>query len=354
MQEMDKTIRPIHPIPESTRSILKETVGPNAPLTFHDIINSETSFLVYKKGKVEEVNVGGESIIHIGKSRVNEIVIDEPGISDTQVTIIKMGEFMYFMDSGASDLVSFNGVKRRQLIVDPYSRVVIKIANTWVIYGNTNKNYSTTEGAQSEFLLKVGDDECFSDNDPLLIGSHPSCDLTFKDENLQSFHAIVYFSDRGLLVEDLTSGKPGIVIEGMKSIGARPVKTDTVLNIGKAKVNLYIYGEVKEHCQHMFNGFTPQPLLAFTNLGLDLPAVPIPKTNERLSVGRQSTANIIIPDPSVSRVHAYILVKDKYLQLADNNSFNKTYVNRKPISKAIVKPGDIVEFGDTPFLIHFA
>ena len=81
--------------------------------------------------------------------------------------------------------------------------------------------------------------------------------------------------------------------------------------------------------------------------------VTLPRTNERLSVGRESTANIIITDPSVSRVHAYITIREKCLFLADNGSFNKTYMNLKPIVKAIVRPGDIIEFGDTSFLLYY-
>ena len=363
MDEIDKTIRPVFSSPGERTGVMHrvdETVGPQKALTFHDLINPEApeetaSFLIYHKGKAERVEISKEeSIIHIGKSRRNEIQIDEPSISDIQVAIIKMGDFMYFMDCGTNDLVTFNGVKRRQAVGDPHSRMVMKIANTWIIYGDSYKEGLSAEQPEAEFLLKSEQGECYSDNGPLLIGSHPACDLVVSDQLVQPFHSIVYFSNRGLFIEDLTHGKPGIKLNGMNSIGARPVTEDSAIAIGKRTVYLYVYGNIKEHCNILFQGFEATPTMAFTNLRMDLPPVAIPRTNERLSIGRGSTCNIIIPDPSVSRVHAHVLIKEKCLYLADNNSHNKTYVNRRQVAKTTVKPGDIVEFGDTPFLIHFA
>ena len=82
--------------------------------------------------------------------------------------------------------------------------------------------------------------------------------------------------------------------------------------------------------------------------------IPLPRTNEKLTVGRLSDCNIIIPDDaSVSRVHAYMVIRDKCLFIEDNKSHNKTYINLKPVHKASVLPGDIIEFGDSAYLLHY-
>ena len=355
---------------------VSETVGPQRALTQRDVINIPNdnrlvpSFFVYEKNKVKHIEIPkDESIFRIGRGEANDITLNDNTISDTQVSIVKVGEYCYFMDCGTKDCVSFNGVKKRQAIAKVDSRMIMKIGNTLVIYIGIDcrmydetdsillkRSLITTHGhrsSEAEVLLKCDQGEWYSDSAPILVGSHNTCDYKISGPLIQPFHFMVYFNKRGLFVEDLTHGTPGIKIDNLRLIGAKAITEDCAIFIDKKTIFLYVYGEVKDRCNSLFGELDETPNLALTNLKNSLEPVALPKTNERLSIGRASTSNIVIPDPSVSRVHAHVVIRDKCLFLVDNNSHNKTFVNLKPISKSTVIPGDIVEFGDTPFMLHY-
>lgn len=379
--DMEKTIPPTLDTPSSSADTVfapgvSETVGPQRALTHREVLNVPDdkrlvpSFFVYQKNKIKKVEIPqDENIFRIGRGESNDIILDDNTISDTQVSIVKMGDYCYFMDCGTKDSVSFNGVKKRQAVAKVDSRMIMKIGNTLVIYiGIDCRMYDETDSillkrslitshghraSEAEVLLKCDQGEWHSDSAPILVGAHNTCDYKINGPLIQPFHFMVYFNQNGLFVEDLTHGTPGIKIDNLRLIGAKPIKEDCTIFIDKKSIFLYAYGDIKERCQTLFSGLDDKPNLAFSNLKNAMEPVALPKTNERLSVGRSSEANIVIPDPSVSRLHAHIVIRDKCLFLVDNNSHNKTYVNLKPITKSSVIPGDIVEFGDTPFLLHY-
>ena len=380
--DMEKTIPPNFDAPKGSSAEtvfapgVSETVGPERALTHREVLSVPNdkrlvpSFFVYEKNKIKHIEIPkDENIFRIGRGESNDIVLNDNTISDTQVAIVKMGDYCYFMDCGTKDCVSFNGVKKRQAVAKVDSRMVMKVGNSLLIYiGIDCRMYDETDSillkrslitshghraSEAEVLIKCDQGEWYSDSAPILVGSHNTCDYKVTGPQVQPFHFMVYFNKSGLFVEDLTHGTPGIKIDNLRLIGAKPVKEDCSIYIDKKCIFLYVYGDVKERCDALFGDLNEKANLAITNLKNSLEPVCLPKTNERLSIGRSSESNIVIPDPSVSRIHAHVVIRDKCLFLVDNNSHNKTYINLKPITKATVIPGDIIEFGDTPFLLHY-
>ncbi|MEZ4270329.1 MAG: FHA domain-containing protein [Myxococcota bacterium] len=75
---------------------------------------------------------------------------------------------------------------------------------------------------------------------------------------------------------------------------------------------------------------------------------------EYVTVGRASTADIVLKDPAVSNVHAHLAmnVEDHPVSLKDLDSSNGTHVNREPLQPHVFHPlvsGDCVRFGQTVF-----
>ena len=70
------------------------------------------------------------------------------------------------------------------------------------------------------------------------------------------------------------------------------------------------------------------------------------------AVGRETSNNILIPDPSVSAHHARLKPGPDGWYVEDLNSSNGTYVNQRRVSYAKLTNGDIIRFGnvDTEFL----
>jgi pSer/pThr/pTyr-binding forkhead associated (FHA) protein len=63
-------------------------------------------------------------------------------------------------------------------------------------------------------------------------------------------------------------------------------------------------------------------------------------------VGRDPSCDILINDPSISRRHCqFTLDADGALVVRDLGSTNGVYVEDRRVSKAIVRPGEIVQIG---------
>lgn len=71
-----------------------------------------------------------------------------------------------------------------------------------------------------------------------------------------------------------------------------------------------------------------------------------PLTNSRVSIGADSTNDIVLTDSTVSRMHAEIRRSRGRLALADLGSTNGTFINGKRVTRtAPLRPGDEVSFG---------
>lgn len=65
------------------------------------------------------------------------------------------------------------------------------------------------------------------------------------------------------------------------------------------------------------------------------------------SIGRSSTNDVVINDPSASRQHAEIYFADGYFMLRDNNSSNHTLCNGHKIAETKLQLGDMIRFANT-------
>ena len=65
-----------------------------------------------------------------------------------------------------------------------------------------------------------------------------------------------------------------------------------------------------------------------------------------LIVGRDpGQCDIVISDPNVSRVHAWVTLKKGEVVVIDRGSTNGTYVNNVKIENAKLKSGDVIQLG---------
>ena len=74
-------------------------------------------------------------------------------------------------------------------------------------------------------------------------------------------------------------------------------------------------------------------------------------TAERTTVGRVEDNTFQISDPSVSSRHAEILLRGTDLVIKDSNSTNGTLIDGEKISEAVLKPGQILRFGQVELKI---
>jgi FHA domain/zinc-ribbon domain len=66
---------------------------------------------------------------------------------------------------------------------------------------------------------------------------------------------------------------------------------------------------------------------------------------ERTSIGRSSSADILLDDVTVSRQHALVLRRPDGLYIEDSESLNGTYVNRHRVESHRLSDGDELQIG---------
>lgn len=71
-----------------------------------------------------------------------------------------------------------------------------------------------------------------------------------------------------------------------------------------------------------------------------------------MSIGRDPSTDICIAEPSVSRIHARIMMSPEGLLLEDLNSSNGTFVNDEPVRAVYLQDGDSVAFGTVQLLFQ--
>lgn len=77
----------------------------------------------------------------------------------------------------------------------------------------------------------------------------------------------------------------------------------------------------------------------------------LPLKKQRYIVGRQSDAGIRLPDASVSRQHAELVIDDDRMVIKDLGSSNGTFVNRKRVNQQELTAGDLVSVGPFVFVV---
>ncbi|MBV1861590.1 MAG: FHA domain-containing protein, partial [Nannocystaceae bacterium] len=67
--------------------------------------------------------------------------------------------------------------------------------------------------------------------------------------------------------------------------------------------------------------------------------------SETITVGKSRSCDVVLPDDSVSRVHAEIRREGDAYRLRDRGSTNGSYVGGARVTDAYLKPGDVLGVG---------
>ena len=71
-------------------------------------------------------------------------------------------------------------------------------------------------------------------------------------------------------------------------------------------------------------------------------------------IGRSSSADLCLNDRWASRQHCELTVEDGLLVVRDLDSTHGTLINDRPISKAVLQPGDRLGVGLSCFVVDYA
>jgi hypothetical protein len=73
---------------------------------------------------------------------------------------------------------------------------------------------------------------------------------------------------------------------------------------------------------------------------------------ERVSIGRDQGATLVLPDRTVSRLHAVVNRHDAQYILVDKGARNRNLVNGQPVRRIVLKSGDEIQIGRYLLVFH--
>lgn len=192
-----------------------------------------------------------------------------------------------------------------------------------------------------------------------LVGREIDNDLVLNDEISSRRHAVIQWENGRVHVRDLDSLN-GTFVNGQSARGQLPLRSSDVLQFGARsyRVELLTSGGLKLRPAANVEGETSKvpgisaarPVATpFVLLGTTPPVegyrwqLDQPLT----SIGRDSSSSVILPDESVSRMHAQIVRQQTGLYLSDLNSSNGTRLNGALIAApTLLAHGDLLQFGE--------
>src|SRR4029453_8991134 len=86
---------------------------------------------------------------------------------------------------------------------------------------------------------------------------------------------------------------------------------------------------------------------------LELDGQPLELPEGEILLGRSRSCTVTLPDPSISRQHAKLILREGQVRLRDLNSSNGTFVNDTRVqSESAVADGDRIVLGETEMRFH--
>jgi len=89
-------------------------------------------------------------------------------------------------------------------------------------------------------------------------------------------------------------------------------------------------------------------VLVYSRLHARLPSA-VPLLGDAITVGREPSNGLSVPEAAVSRVHARLEPADGGWRIVDNNSTNGIFVRGEQVKSAVLRDHDLVRIGDSIF-----
>ena len=186
-------------------------------------------------------------------------------------------------------------------------------------------------------------DEYSFDSGELVIGRSRQCDIVLSSENVSRRHARIWSTANGLVIEDLQSAN-GAYVNGRRISEPTELSDQDVVRMGD--FHLHIRGGRKQEEDRPVH-------LRLVGLNLTVAEQVFEVTTTTTLVGRGKDCGLVLVDPSISRVHARVLVRpDSTVLVEDVGSANGVCVNGKRVKVWQVSGGDRVKFGNVEFLVE--
>ena len=170
----------------------------------------------------------------------------------------------------------------------------------------------------------------------LMIGRLEGNDIVVSSQIVSSKHARLEKANGGYKVTMLTEAKNPILVEGRPLEGSRVLRHGDILRIGGLDPGMMVtmtYNAPSEAAQEI------EQDIVFGE-------------NTLIQIGRDTSNEVVLPSPNVSRFHAQVERVGQRYRVEDLRSSNGTFVNGERIDGSVwLKPEDTIRVGQYRFVM---
>jgi hypothetical protein len=292
-----------------------------------------------------------EAVIKIGSNSMeSDILIKDMSVAEVQLATRFLGDKWHIFERGSDDLTKFNGIKKRQTVLEPGSASVVKIKDYTFVF--KNKKIPPVQwdlGLPNAYQIKTSKmDYAFPCDRPVLLGANEACDIQIPGE--QEFAAAInchknsYYIYPVISSEDEPEAYPildkkrikvnnDVVYIQLPQINETQQESGATRDFAMGNlVLLEIEGPEKTICNKLY----------------------LPDKGESIFIGRDKNNYFPIDSMKLSRKHCKITIYRNSILLVDSQSKNGTSVNGEKINKKVAHPGDTIRFGDKKFVLGYS
>jgi pSer/pThr/pTyr-binding forkhead associated (FHA) protein len=197
-------------------------------------------------------------------------------------------------------------------------------------------------------LLTIGKDKVYPiDEQGLVIGRSPNCQIYIDDNQASRQHCRVFAKEKGYWLEDNDSHN-GTYVNGRR-VESQILKSGDKIRVGNTTFVFVMDGDEAGKSvdaeEVNLNDFLKQPILTIQKKNKTLQTVLLQPGHYTL--GRGDNNRICIPDEQISTQHVEIFWENPGWWAKDLQSRNGTYVNGKKIDQVALHFGDTILLGET-------
>ncbi|MDH3710732.1 MAG: FHA domain-containing protein [Cyclobacteriaceae bacterium] len=160
-------------------------------------------------------------------------------------------------------------------------------------------------------------------------------DLEIDDSSVSRQHGAIKYAPEGAFIKDLESLN-GIVVNGNKIAPLTWVKITPGDKVKVVSEFLEVHTEGEDSQREL-----PEDLSLESSEGKSFKSTVLKKGG--MTIGRLTSCDLILNDPTVSREHAKLIVEDGGIWIEDLGSTNKTYLNGQVLeTKTLLKDSDLL------------
>ena len=203
-------------------------------------------------------------------------------------------------------------------------------------------------------------------HEPLVFGREAGADVVVPGDDVSRRHAEIRGTDAGYVLVDLSAN--GTFVNGARIEGARPLRRADVIRIGPDEFRFHAPAEgpplgAAERLSDTMHGIpatplpttpvAPAPIASLLGRSGALKGTRFPIRSPIASVGRGEYNDIVLPDPSVSTMHAKVQRRDGVWMAVDLGSTNGTYVDEQLVRDDVaLSPGATLRFGEVSLMFE--